>query len=273
MTTALDGMRLQALEGLSQAVVIVRADASEDNFTTAYANRAAAALLGEDAVRRGIAARIFPDGGARRLLQDAVRDRRAATVYGASRNAEGSALRLHVETLPLQDEDSGSLMTALYLRAAAPADNATRNEALAYAALDAAADELALTGARLRTATDAFPGLVLFVDADGEVCFAAGESLFDLGLSSERLENASIQDVAPEVGDELSAIAEAALAGARLRFDFRLLDRVYEALAVPVRMDTGRPCGAMVALRDVSDAREAFELLAPQTRWTPASED
>lgn len=272
MTTTLDGMRLRALDGLAQAVLIVRADGPAARLTVAYANRAARMLFGEVAVRRRARARPFVEdapGAADELLREAVRDGRAATIYGVGRNAEGVEFRLHVDALPLHDDAGAQNVAALYIQAQEPPNKAKRGEALAYAALDVTAEELAQVSARLRAVTAAFPGVVLFVDRDARVRFASGEGLPDLGLAEAALEDAPISEVAPDVGDELETIAQAALAGARLRFDFRVLDRVYEALAAPVRLDTGRLAAGIVALRDVTDAREAFQALEGDTMWSP----
>lgn len=267
MTATLQEWRLRALDIAREPIAIIaaRADAAPEII---YANGAFALLAGEDRAQPGQAFALFaPDAADRAAgrLRAALDQGRAATIAGAALRPDGSEHRLEVEIAPLSAPDAARAIAVVYLRPAEPARSAASRRArparedLALAALDAAADELAHVAAHARALAEAFPGAALFVDPTLRVRFADGEAFADIGVDPARLEGESIADIDADIGDELAAIARLALEGARLRFDFHLLDRVFEGLATPVRLDTGKLAGAMVALRDVTDARAAFE--------------
>ncbi len=268
-------LRLRALDCAPVAAVI--ATLGDADVELHYANDAFHALYRTE--QRTLARDLFvgpATSGPNASWRHAVRRRRRAIVLGPAQADDGAPLWLEARVHPL--EGGGA---AIYLRPPAPGEPAAdcaaapgvmEDAELAMAVLDASHDALALRDAEMTLLLDAFPGVAILVDEDGEVRAIGGEALHDLGATRRpppgAAEPAPLASVFPQdAGKALTPMAESALAGRRSRFAFFCAGRAFDGVATPVTLEDGAIDSALLALTDVTDRAEAYAVLAPTTQW------
>ncbi len=266
-------LRLAALDAVSAPIVLAIAEHDEDapGVRVGHANPAFAALMGtHDPIVAGARLELFaPDTSnePNLRLRRAICERRATIVLGVARRADGSEFRLEARVAPLDADDEGPATAVVSLRALTAPTGRPLQADLALAALDAASDELAWVYAALLLTLDAFPGVALIIDPQGAMRAAGGAGRGDIGLACAP----EGQTLAQVLGEAAAHVLEPHIAAAteqgRVRFDFTFADRVFDAVAAPVRLDTGRSESVAVFLHDITDERAALAALAPHTPW------
>lgn len=271
-------LRLAALEVSGAPLLVVRAQRTRaagapPRVLVDYANNAVGDMLAAPDGRtwtKGSPTAMFSGpahNGPNARVAGAVLEARAAAVTGVAIDPDGHEFKLEARVAPLAPPPGEPPAAVITLRAlSVPASRPPETD-LALAALDAAAEELAFAEATVSVIANAFPGVFVVVDEAGKVRMAGGDGLADLGLRPEDLERGTLEDGLPSaVNAALDPILADAREGARLRFEFSYLDRAYEGVATPLRVDHGRQVGVAVALHDVSDARQAYAVLSGLTR-------
>jgi PAS domain-containing protein len=266
----MDPQSLQSLafEAAAAALAVVRPSADRRQLTILAANREFARVVGRGLVHpSGASGALFavddPADPEAALAREIAAGRRAA-VFGVLQRPDGTEIRVEARVSSLPDADGAAVLA---LRPIADATGRPSEADLALAALDAATEELAVTDAALRAVADAFPGAVVVLDADGSVRLVAGLALDDIGVPPIGLDDAPEAGLPPAVEAALAPFVGRAFTGQKTRFDFTLAGRTFEGVAAPARLETGRLGGAVIALVDVTDTRDAYRALEPTTGW------